>query len=196
VSRKAACIYRADKQTRLCATLFISVARGLRACRICSERASRARARARGVTCYLGACRSQTHISRVPLSCRECRGHRQRTAELPAKGARPLLCLWRGMHSSPRRWAATAFNGTRRIATILRWWNPCSERGFQQSHDRRSVRGINPSRDESRIEAVADAGTRNPPAGGGTVHLARKQASLDRRRKQSRIDVSRELQFP
>lgn len=67
----------------------------------------------RGVTCYFGACRNQTHISRVPLSC-----HRYKTTGAGSKRS-SLVVLFMAQYA----YAATgkrriAFNGTLQIGTI------------------------------------------------------------------------------
>lgn len=63
---------------------------------------------ARGVTCYFGACRNQTHISRVPLSC-----HRYKTAGQAAICKRSSLAV---LFMTQRH--AVALNGTLQIGTI------------------------------------------------------------------------------
>jgi len=95
-------------------------------------------ARARGVTCYLGACRSQTHISRVPLSCRDAAATdsgqpRYLQKELVRCFVYGAACTRRHVDGRPRRLTVPA--GLQLSSDGGR--NPRSERGSpEESHDR------------------------------------------------------------
>lgn len=107
---KPSCVHRDDKPAHLYTILFISVARLMYTLHL---RQMHLRLQERGVTCYFGACRNQTHISCVPLSC-----HRYKTTGASSKRS-SLVVLFMAQYA----YVATgkrriAFNGTLQIGTI------------------------------------------------------------------------------